>query len=69
MATFTLTTPSNQDPRILAAFGKRLNLGRDATGAEVKQQLINFMINAVQEQETNTAVASAVAGVSLITPT
>lgn len=69
MATFTLTTPSAQDPRILAAFGKRLNLGRDATGAEVKAQLILFLQNAVQEQETATAVSTAVAGVTLVTPT
>jgi hypothetical protein len=68
MATFTITTPTAQDPRILTAFGRRLNLGRDATGAEVKQQIINFLINAVQEQETATAVSTAVAGVSPITP-
>ena len=69
MATFTLTTPGAQDARIVAAFGKRLGLGRDATGAEVKQQIIQFLINAVQEQEAAAAAQSAVAGVSPVTPT
>ena len=69
MATFTLTTPSGQDARILAAFGTRLGLGRSATGAEVKQQIINFLVEAVREQEAAIASASAVGGVVPITPT
>ena len=67
MANFTLDTPPAQDARILDAFGKRLNLfdGQDppqpraATGAEVKQQIIQFLKNAVQEQEQNAALKIA----------
>lgn len=69
MATLTINTTGAHDARIIAAFGKRLSLGRDATGAEVKQQVIQFLINAVQEQEQNTAVQAAAAGVTTIAPT
>jgi len=74
MASFTINTPPGQDARILAAFGKRLNTRdaqdnpRPATGAEVKQQIIQFPINAVQEQEHNTAVQAAAATVTPVTP-
>ena len=51
MATISITTPANQDQRIAAAFGKRLGLEGNATGAQIKQQIIQFLINAVQEQE------------------
>lgn len=69
MATITITTSAAQDARIVDAFGKRLNLGRNATAAEVKQQIVQFLINAVQEQEQKTAMQSALAGVTPITPT
>ena len=60
MATFTITTPGAQDARILAAFGKRLGLPGDATGAQVKQQIVQFLINAVQEQQTTVTVAAPI---------
>lgn len=69
MATLTINTTAAQDARIIAAFGARLNLGRNATGAEVKAQIINYIINAVQEQELLTAQATAAAGVTPIAPT
>ena len=69
MATLTINTTTAQDTRIIAAFGARLGLGRNATGAEVKQQIIQFITNAVQEQEQASAVATAAAGVTLVTPT
>ncbi len=69
MATLTITTTGAQDARIVDAFGKRLNLGRNATAAEVKQQVIQFVINAVQEQEQRTAVADALSGITPIDPT
>jgi len=46
--------------RIAAAFGKRLALGRDATKAEIQQQMAQFIINAVQEQEQPAAAQAAV---------
>jgi hypothetical protein len=69
MATLTINTTGAEDARIVAAFGKRLNLGRNATAGEVKQQIIQFVRNAVQEQEQRTAVDAAIAGVTIIDPT
>lgn len=51
MATLTITTTAAQDARIVAAFGKRLGLGRNATGAEVKAAIITYIKNMVQMQE------------------
>ncbi len=39
--TITITTTSQQDVRIAAAYGRMLGLGRDATAAEVKQHIIS----------------------------
>lgn len=58
MATLTITTTGAQDSRIVAAFGKRLNLGRDATAAEVKAAVIQFVVGAVVEQEQLAAAAT-----------
>ena len=66
MASFTLTTTPAQDARIVAAFGRRLGLPGDATGAQVKQQIIQFLKNAVQEQEQAVATESARAAVTEI---
>ena len=54
--------------RIAAAFGRRLNLfdtedppqPRAATKAEIQQQMAQFIINAVQEQEQPAAAQAAV---------
>lgn len=61
MATLTITTTSAQNTRILKAFGKQLNtqdvsdpanpVPRDATGAEVKQQVIQYIKRITQAQE------------------
>lgn len=69
MATPTITTTGAQDARIAAAFGKRLRLGRNANAAEVKQQVIQFVVNVVQQYEQEEAAAAAVAGVTPIDPT
>lgn len=69
MATLTITTTAAQDARIVAAFGKQLGLGRDATLAEVKAAIIQYVTNAVQAQEQITAAATALAGVTLVVPT
>lgn len=69
MGTMTINTTAPEDVRLTAAFGKRLGLGRDATGPEVKSAIIQMIRNAVQEQEVNTAVQAAAAGVTTISPT
>lgn len=49
MASFTITTTSAEDARIVVAMGKYLNLvdvngtPRDATGAEVKQYIVDHL--------------------------
>lgn len=60
MGSLTITTTAPQDARIIAAFGKRLNLGRNATAAEVKQQVIQFLVNAVEEQEATVTVPAPI---------
>lgn len=62
MATITITTTAPQQQRLQAAFGKKLNLGRDATGPEIKQQILRFLINVVQEYERQDAINTAIAG-------
>lgn len=67
MATLTITTTAAQDARIAAAFGSQLNLGRDATGAEVRAAIIAYVRNTVlayeQTQAVRTATQTAIAGV------
>jgi hypothetical protein len=50
-ATLTITTDASQDTRIAPAFGAKLNLGRNATGAEVKADLIAYLRRVVYEYE------------------
>ncbi len=69
MATISITTTAAQDARISTAFGSYLRLGRNATGAEVKGALITLVKQVVQDYENNEATATAVAGVTTITPT
>lgn len=74
MATFSITTPANQDARIAAAFGRILNLKdaqgaqRSATGAEVKQAVIDWLKLSVREQEQADARDAADASVTDVTP-
>lgn len=51
MGTLTINTTTDQDARIVAAFGTYLGLGRNATGAEVKARVIQFVREVVQQQE------------------
>ena len=69
MATTTINTTGAEDARIVAAFGARLGLGRNATGPEVKQQIAQFVISVVQGYEQQVAAAAATAGVTTISPT
>jgi hypothetical protein len=47
----TIVTNPEQEARLLAAFGIDLNLGRDATAAEVKQATIQWWRVIVQSSE------------------
>ena len=64
MATITITTTTAQDARIVAAFGERLGLGRDATGPEVKAELVELIKAIVKQYEERQAAQSAVSGVT-----
>lgn len=52
MATVTITTDAAQDARLAPAFGAKLGLGRNATTAEVKADLIAYLRGVVQTYET-----------------
>lgn len=60
MASISISTPANQDARIMAAFGAYLGLGRPATGPEVKQAVIDFIKGAVRNYERRTAAITDV---------
>ena len=67
MATLTINTTAAHAARVVAAFGLQQNLGRDATAAEVKQQVIEFMKGVVFDQEDRVTKDAVVT--PLITPT
>lgn len=67
MATTTITTSGADDARIVVAFGKYLNLGRNATQAEVVAAMRQWLIGVVQDQEQQAAVRAI--STTLITPT
>ncbi len=58
MATMTITTTAPQDARIVAAYGSMLGLGRNATAAEVKADVINYIRTSVQSYEKQQAIAA-----------
>ena len=51
MATLTISTTAPQDARIVKAYGAKLGLGRNATGAEVKAHIISEIVQAVEQFE------------------
>ena len=65
MTTTTIITTPDQDARLVAAFGKILELGRDATGAEIKQHLIAYLTARVLAQE---AVDERLAALATLPP-
>lgn len=54
-ASVTISTDSGQDARLAPAFGDKLGLGRNATAAEVKADLISYMRGVVLNYETEQA--------------
>jgi DNA-binding transcriptional regulator LsrR (DeoR family) len=69
MATTTFITTGAEDARIVVAFGKYLNLPGNATQAQVKAAIREFIVNVVKTYEQQAAVDAAVAGVGTINPT
>lgn len=74
MSKYIVQVSANEQARCSAAFGRRLNLRdangvpRPATDAEVLEQIGNFLVGAVQEQEIAIAIQVAAANVPPITP-
>ena len=58
MAVLTITTTAAQAQRVATAFGSRLSLGRDATNAEVKAEVINMVRAIVLGYESDQAKAA-----------
>lgn len=67
MATLTITTNAAQDTRISAAFGEPFN--GNATAAQVKADIIEYIKQRVPSYEQRQAAATAVASVTPIAPT
>lgn len=68
-AVTTITTTGAEDARIVVAFGSYLNLGRNATQAEVKGAIATFVKGVVFNFEAEQAKATATQGVTQINPT
>jgi hypothetical protein len=68
MGTLTINTTAGEDTRLQAAYGKKLGVGT-ANAAQIKAAIIQQIKDVVQEQETATAIAAAVSGVTVISPT
>jgi hypothetical protein len=51
MAVTTINTTPAQDARMVVAFGNKLGLGRNATAAEIKQAMIDWLTRIVIEDE------------------
>lgn len=60
MPSITITTTTDQAARLSPAYGDKLNLGRDATQAEVKDALIAEMKSVVRAYEAKQAHAAVV---------
>ena len=65
MATLTITTTAPQDARIVAAFGRYLGLPGNASAAQVKTEVFNFIRLTVADQERKAAEAAALATVNI----
>ena len=75
MGTLTINTTALQDARLIIAFGNRLqtrdasNVRRDATGAEIKADIIRYITSVVLDDEQSVSAKSAIAGIVPIVPT
>jgi hypothetical protein len=66
MPSLTITTTAEHQARIQAALGERY--GRDATAAEVKAELIEYLKGRVHSYESAQAAATAADAVTKIDP-
>lgn len=59
MATLTISTTAGQDTRIVAAFGAKLGLPGNASAAQVKADIVNYIKSVVHGYETQQAAITA----------
>lgn len=64
MATLSITVPDAQVPRVQAALGRALGLEGDATADQVRQFLVDTLVEAVLAQERAEAAKAARDGVT-----
>ena len=64
MATLTINTTAPQDARIVEAFGSKLGLPGNASGAEVKADIVQYIKSVVHGYETQQAAVAAADGVT-----
>jgi hypothetical protein len=67
MASVTFNTTASEDAALVAAFGWYLNLGRNATAAEIKAATSQYWRGVVQQYQTQQAAAGA--AITPINPT
>lgn len=69
----SITTTNAHAARVAAAYGNKLQLGRDATAGEIKNAVVAHIIETVKDYEKETtvqaAVATALSGMTTIDPT
>jgi len=63
MATLQIVTTGAQDTRIVAAFGAKLGLPGNASAAQVKADIVNYIKSVVHGYETQQAAIAAADGV------
>lgn len=68
MASITITTTTQQDARLVAAFTAELRLAQDATATDIKGAIIKYLQEVVTKQEKIAAYKQAAAAAP-ITPT
>ena len=64
MATLTINTTGAQDARLVVAFGAKLGLPGNASGAEVKADIVAYIKGVVHSYETQQAAIAAADGVT-----
>ena len=67
MATMTITTTASEDARLTVAFGAKLGLGGNASAAQIKADVTNYIRAVVADQER--IAASLTANQTPVSPT
>ncbi len=67
MATMTINTTAQDDAKLVVAFGAKLGLGGNATAAQIKADIVNYIRAVVSDQER--IAASLTANQTPVSPT